>query len=146
MTERTPLKFCLLIAVTICTIVRAVRLRGVSSANRSHLSTLSATWQSMQLRLRDAANMPIVSMNSSTGIPLSTWTFVKTSSAICGRCAWPAGAVWAACPLANATPRRQANVAMITPMRIRIDPDFMGLSFVAMCEKPRAAVYWRSTC
>src|SRR5438105_2365632 len=26
-------------------------------------------------------------MNSSTGIPLSTCTFLKTSSAICGRCA-----------------------------------------------------------
>src|SRR5207244_12189676 len=31
--------------------------------------------------------MPIVLMNSSVGMPLRTWTFLKTSSAGCGRCA-----------------------------------------------------------
>src|SRR5207245_9825083 len=31
--------------------------------------------------------MPIVLMNSSTGMPLRTCTFLKTSSAVCGRCA-----------------------------------------------------------
>src|SRR2546425_1939140 len=86
----------------------------------------------MQFRLRDAANIPIVSMNSSTGIPLSTWTFVKTSSAICGFSAW---AAW---PLAKATPKRQTvNVAVMMPIRIRIDPDFMSSPLcVEMCEKP----------
>src|SRR6266850_6416656 len=39
--------------------------------------------------------MPIVSMNSSTGIPLRTWTFLKTMSDICrfwSGPAWPAAA------------------------------------------------------
>src|SRR4051794_20366571 len=38
----------------------------------------------MQFKLTAAANIPIVLMNSSTGIPLRTVTFLKTSSAICG--------------------------------------------------------------
>src|SRR5436190_8778673 len=75
-------------AVTICIIVRVIRFSCVSSANLSQVSTLSATWQSMQFRLKEEANIPIVSMNSSTGMPFRSWTFLKTSSAICGLGCW----------------------------------------------------------
>src|SRR5258708_3504378 len=42
--------------------------------------------------LSAAENSPIVPMNSSTGIPLSSWTFLKASSDICVFCADPAWA------------------------------------------------------
>src|SRR5205823_1912777 len=52
--------------------------------NLSHVVVLSDVWQSMQFMLVAAENIPIVSMNSSTGIPLMIWRFLKTSSAIWG--------------------------------------------------------------
>jgi hypothetical protein len=42
-------------------------------------------WQLPQHRLSDVVKTPIVPMNSSTGMPLSTWTFLNTVSDICGR-------------------------------------------------------------
>src|SRR5580700_4848210 len=78
-------------ACTIRIIRRAVTLRGVSWAKTLQSpSTFGSTWQSVQLKLVDAAMNPIVSMNSSTGIPLSTVTFLKACSDI----SCFAGAVW----------------------------------------------------
>src|SRR5712691_8710574 len=48
---------------------------------------------------------PIVSMNSSTGMPFSIWTSLKASSANCGLCVW---GVW---PLAEVTTSRQRIAA-----------------------------------
>src|SRR5215471_17420921 len=76
----------------------------------------------MQLRLKAAANIPMVSMNSSTGMPLRTWTFLKTVSDICGL-----GSCGAR-PLANMTP---ANIN--EPMTTRInrhDVNFIWSPFV----------------
>ena len=64
--------------------MRAVCFRGVSSANLATSPALASPWQLVQLKLREAAKKPIVFMNSSAGIPLSTWTFLNTSSAISG--------------------------------------------------------------
>ena len=76
-------------ALTISSIFRAVCFSGVSLANLSHVVVLSDVWQSVQFMLVAAENIPIVSMNSSTGIPLMIWRFLKTSSAIWGLGAWP---------------------------------------------------------
>ena len=92
MTARAPAKLVLLMVVTINIILRAVRFSGVSSAYFAQLLALSGVWQSVQFKLSEAEKKPIVSMNSSTGIPLRIWTSLKTSSAICGFCscaAWP---------------------------------------------------------
>jgi hypothetical protein len=60
-------------------ILRAVIFLGESAAQ-------SGTWHSRQHMPRAAEKIPIVPMNSSTGMPLSTCTFLKASSDICGRC------------------------------------------------------------
>src|SRR6185503_4644057 len=92
LTRRRPPNIDLFRLSTIVIIRRAVRFRSVSSAYRAQLPPASSTWQSVQFSPRDAENIPIVPMNSLTGIPLRSWTFLKTSSASCGR---SAGA-WAA--------------------------------------------------
>src|SRR5258707_7449741 len=61
-----------------------MRFSPVSSAYLVQSPELSEIWQSMQFKLSEAAKKPMVAMNSSTEIPLSTWTFLKTSSAIRG--------------------------------------------------------------
>src|SRR5438552_3501365 len=78
-------------AVTICIIRRAVRFFGGSS---SHLGfdVPAPVWQSPQQTVNAAENSPMVPMNSSTGIPFRTWTFLKTWSDICGCGAWPPAA------------------------------------------------------
>ena len=86
-----PPKFDALMVLTIRIILRAVCFSGVSSANLATSLALAVTWQSMQFMLRDAAIKPMVPMNSFTVSPRSTWTFLKTSSAICGFCS---GATW----------------------------------------------------
>src|SRR5206468_8039819 len=89
-TERTPEKLSLLRAFTISNILREVCFIVVSAANRSQLLSLSPVWQSRQFKPTAAEIIPIVSMNSSTGIPLRTCTFLKTFSAICGLGSCPA--------------------------------------------------------
>src|SRR5215475_456187 len=64
---------------------RAVRLCWLSSAYFSQLPPLSVTWQNVQSAASDAEKNPMVSMNWLTGMPLSTWTFLNTSSASRGR-------------------------------------------------------------
>ena len=76
-----PPKLSRLIAVTICTMRRAVRFRGVSSA-QSTWSVPADGWQPTQSEPTAADMMPIVSMKSSTPMPFSAWTFLKTSSTI----------------------------------------------------------------
>src|SRR2546427_12004586 len=51
---------------------------------------LSAVWHPVQLKPREGAKNPIVSMNLPTGIHLRTWTFLRTSSAVCDFCSGPA--------------------------------------------------------
>src|SRR5215510_10531721 len=68
---------------TMLIIARAVRLRGGSSSHFG-FDVPAPVWQLPQQRLSDVVNTPIVPMNSSTGIPLRTWTFLKTLSDICG--------------------------------------------------------------
>jgi hypothetical protein len=53
------------------TILRVVCLKGVSSAYFAQSPPASDTWQSTQFIPVAAANIPIVSMNSSTGMPRS---------------------------------------------------------------------------
>src|ERR1700733_5484088 len=63
---------------------RALFLRGLSSAYFSQLPPLSALWQSVQVSPSEAEKKPIVAMNSSTGMPFSTRTFLKACSAMSG--------------------------------------------------------------
>src|SRR5882672_3753616 len=81
------------------TMKRALSIIGVLIANASTLpSRIWGEWQPVQSLAVAAANMPIVSMNSSTGMPLRTRTFLKNVSAIGGVSAAAAGAgvVWRA--------------------------------------------------
>src|SRR5436309_5091512 len=110
-TARAPPKLSLLMAVTIRIIFRVVCFNGVSSAHFSQLFSLSAVWHSTQFMVRAAEMNPMVSMNSSTGMPLRTWTFLNTSSAIGGLCCCTA------CPLADGMDSKHTNT--IT------DPNFM---------------------
>ena len=75
-----------------------------------------------------AEKMPIVPMKSLTGIPRSTWTFLKTSSASGGRAAgaWPR-TVTAAKKQAAATAktrqvRLEALIMADTYTRIALEP------------------------
>ena len=83
---RRPPKPVLLNPFTIRIIWRAILFRGTSSANLLQSCRLSGTWQPVQFSPSDAAKKPMVSMNSLTGIPFRTCTFLKTSSTICGFC------------------------------------------------------------
>ena len=109
-------------AFTIRIIRRAVCLRGVSSAYFSQLPELSETWQSVQLKPREAEKNPIVAMNSFTGIPLSTWTFLKTSSAISGFCS---DAVWLVWARPKEIPSRHKIIPSMAQKIIRFDLTFM---------------------
>src|SRR6478672_12487143 len=76
------------------TMNRAFWIMGVSIANASGLpSRICGEWQPVQSFAVAAANMPIVSMNSSIGIPLRTRMSLKKASDICGVSADAAGAV-----------------------------------------------------
>src|SRR6185369_766890 len=86
-----PPKLSRLIALTIVTILRAICFRG-GSASHCGFDVPAPTWQSPQQTLSAAENSPIVPMNSSTGMPLRTWIFLKACSDVCGLAA--AGA-WA---------------------------------------------------
>src|ERR1700730_10544432 len=77
---------------------------------------------------------PIVAMNSSTGIPLSTWTFLKTSSAISGfvsDAGWPPRAAW---PFAGVTEplSRQTIAVPNKPTVVRHDPTFTAAPFLSL--------------
>src|SRR6516225_5715330 len=79
---------------TIVIIARAVFLRGGSSSHFG-FDVPAPVWQLPQQRLSDVVNTPIVPMNSSTGMLLSTWMFLKTVSDICGfAVAAAAAAAW----------------------------------------------------
>ncbi len=99
-----PPKFVLLMFWTIWTIARAVRFRAVCGdpVSSSHFGSdvPAPVWQLPQHRLSDVVKTPIVPMNSSTGMPLSTWTFLNTASDICGLAV--AAAACAACLRAGA--------------------------------------------
>src|SRR5579872_3079561 len=71
---------------TIVIIFRAVRFRTVwgEPVSSSHFGfdVPAPVWQLPQQRLSDVVKTPIVPMNSSTGMPFSTWTFLNTTSDI----------------------------------------------------------------
>ena len=64
---------------TILIMLRATFFRGGSSSHFG-LDVPAPVWQLPQQRLNDVVNTPMVPMNSSTGMPLSTWMFLKTFS------------------------------------------------------------------
>src|SRR6202171_4692633 len=84
-------------AATIKTIMRAVTFFGVSAA-QSTLSVPALAWHSEQSKPTAADMIPMVPRKSSTETPLSTWMFLKTSSAFFGFCC---GAAWGAATLAS---------------------------------------------
>src|SRR5947207_12969925 len=99
---------------TICVIVRAIRLRGFASSSHFGFDVPAPVWQLPQHRLSDVVNTPIVPMNSSTGMPLSTWTFLKTLSDTCG-VAGVAAATWDEdCPAACSVGSAPVAKAMLT--------------------------------
>src|SRR5260370_5437193 len=124
---------------SIKTILRAVCLSGVSSAYRSQLPALSVTWQSVQFKLREAEKKPIVPMNSFTGIPRSTWMFLKASSDICGFRSLPALAAWLR---AQVVPMRHKIVVPMAQRIARLDLNFILPPSLAVRDE-RGAV-WRS--
>ena len=74
--------------------------------------------------------MPIVPMNSFTGMPLRTWMFLNTCSAMGG----PAGAVW---PLIDTT--LDSHSAAPTPAAVLSE-----LRFMAIAPRPReVGLYYR---
>ena len=106
-------------------IMRAFCLRGVSSANFAQSPPLSSVWQSVQLKLVEAAKNPIVCMKLSTGIPLRIWTFLKACSARIGLSpagAWPGVGRAGAPPIAKTADNMQKDTAPAAPSVIRLDP------------------------
>ena len=81
-TRGCPPKKLRLMVFIMTTICRARSMRGVETANASRRVRISWTWQPVQSNRSEEANIPIVSMNSSAGIPLRTWMFLKTFSDI----------------------------------------------------------------
>src|SRR5262249_7083824 len=114
-----PLKLSRLMAATICIMRRAVRFFGGSSSHFG-FDVPAPVWQSPQQTVRAAENNPMVPMNSSTGIPFKTWTFLKTWSDI-----WTAGC--GACPATRATLAAQTMTAAATAVvgRIHLYKDVM---------------------
>src|SRR5262245_38248868 len=68
-------------------------------------------------------------MNSSTGMPLRTWTFLNTCSAICGVCCcW----TW---PRAHTAVTRQTATVPTLPRIIRFNPNFMWFLRMVNCSR-----------
>ena len=109
MTIWRPRKFVLLIVAIIVIMTRAICFLGLSVAYTDQ-SASPAAWQSSHDIPRAAEKMPIVPMNSLTGMPFSTCTFLKTVSAIGG-----AAGVDAACPLVITTAENQIIANTVTP-------------------------------
>src|SRR5437660_3306301 len=110
---------------TIEIIARAVRLRGGSSSHFG-FDVPAPVWQLPQHRLNDVVNTPIVPMNSSTGMPLSTWMFLNTVSDICGL-AGVAAAVWIWPSAAlNAMLVSPATASTVTEKISPLDNNFMN--------------------
>src|ERR1041384_3336293 len=99
------------------TMKRAFWIMGVSMANASGFpSMICGEWQPVQSFDVAAANIPIVSMNSSIGIPLSTRMSLKNVSDMRAASAGAgvAGAPWRA---ATAMLVRQTSVAVKSARR-----------------------------
>ena len=90
-------------------ITRAICFLGLSVAYTDQ-SASPAAWQSSHDIPSAAEKTPMVPMNSFTGMPFSTCTFLKTCSAIGG-----AAAVDAACPLVITTAESQTMANTATP-------------------------------
>jgi hypothetical protein len=104
----------LLIVFIITTIWRARLIRGVAMENALGSEMISCAWQLTQSKSSAEANIPIVSRNWSAGMPLSTWTFSKTCSAIRtpeSACAAWGGAAWVATDVSHTRPRRDMATA-----------------------------------
>src|SRR5438105_15931174 len=88
-----PEKLVLFSVSTIWIILRVVRFLAVSAGQ-------SCTWHSRQHMPSAAEKRPIVPMNSSTGMPFRSCTFLNASSDICG--CWADGAGDAVCVYSTA--------------------------------------------
>src|SRR5687768_12334575 len=116
-TRGCPAKYILLMVLTITIIWRARWIRGVATAKALRSSAASGEWQNVQSLPIALANMPIASKNVSTGMPFSSWTFLKTVSVICGA----GGVVWAR---SVAAASRQTAVSDAAQRKV-LDPSIM---------------------
>src|SRR5436853_2088459 len=115
-----------LMVFTMPTMKRAFWIIGVSMANAATLpSRICGEWQPVQSFAVAAANIPIVSMNSSTGMPLRTRMSLKNVSDICGAlsagacgaagvAAWRAATAMLAAKTSVAVPRSAAYLRLFT--------------------------------
>src|SRR5258705_12158680 len=92
LTRGMPLKYCLLMALTIVIICRAFWIRGVCVAHADLSCAAFDAWQDGQSLPLELANVPITSKNVSTGMPRSSWTVLKVSSTIGTRAPAPGAA------------------------------------------------------
>src|ERR1041385_8231980 len=120
------------------TMNRAFWIIGVSMANASGLpSRICGEWQPVQSFAVAAANMPIVSMNSSTGMPLRTRMSLKNVSDICGAsgvAAWRAGTAMLAAKTSVAVPRSAAYLRLFTAAVAVVVPE---VHLRAVRQRPR---------
>ena len=100
---------------TITIIWRARWILGVAMAKALRSSAAVGEWQNVQSFPIAFANIPIASKNVSTGIPLSSWTFLKMVSLICGAGAWA---------LRVAAPSRHAAASAVVQRKV-LDPSIM---------------------
>src|SRR5262249_14270161 len=102
------------------TMNRAFWIMGVSMANASTFpSRICGEWQPVQSFEVAAANIPIVSINSSIGIPLSTRMSLKNASDIRG-VSVGAGAADAPWRAATAMLVKQTSVAVKSARRVTL--------------------------
>src|SRR5712691_9650446 len=132
-----PPKDPMLIVFTIAIIRRAVGIFGVCRANAPMLPTASLTWQSVQQYPSEAENIPITSMNSSTGTPLRTRMSLKASSDICGR------AVCAAWLRAYERPARPTMTICTAPKIAPLHLTF--IRFLLPCGVEEYGAFFRET-
>jgi hypothetical protein len=139
-TRGMPLKYCLLMALTIVIICRAVWMRGVCVANADLSSAAFDAWQNVQSLPMELANVPITSKNVSTGMPRSSWTVLKVSSTIGTRSPACAAPAWPACAGRGAqttAATRHATAIAAAHANTRLAPTVIGAPPKMWAEKSR---------
>src|SRR5213078_4050642 len=119
------------------TMNRAFWIIGVFMANASGFpSRIWGEWQPVQSFAVAAANIPIVSMNSSTGIPLRTRISLKNVSDICGGSAGGAAsrAAKAVLIVQTSTAIRSENLRLFTAAVAIVVPE---VHLGAVRQRPR---------
>src|SRR5579871_5042993 len=79
-----PPKFSLLMVFTIAIMRRAIFFFGGVSSSHFGSEVPAPVWQSLLHTAAATEKRPIVPMNSSTGMPFSTWMFLNAWSDNCG--------------------------------------------------------------